>query len=49
MNRLDEMTLSKEAREAVDEYISAVEAEWLCYGELAYRYGIEDMLTLLKQ
>ena len=47
--RLDEMPLSKEAREAVDEYISAVEAEWLCYGELAYRYGIEDMLTLLKQ
>lgn len=47
--RLDEMHLSKETRQAVDEYISAVEAEWLCYGELAYRYGIEDMLTLLKQ
>lgn len=47
--RLDEMYLSKETRQAVDEYISAVEAEWLCYGELAYRYGIEDMLTLLKQ
>lgn len=47
--RLDEMQLSKETRQAVDEYISAVEAEWLCYGELAYRYGIEDMLTLLKQ
>lgn len=47
--RLDEIQLSKETRQAVDEYISAVEAEWLCYGELAYRYGIEDMLTLLKQ
>lgn len=47
--RLDEMHLSKETRQAVDEYISAVEAEWLCYGELAYQYGVEDMLTLLKQ
>ncbi len=27
----------------------SAESEWLCYWELAYRYGIEDMLTLLKQ
>lgn len=47
--RLDKMHLSKETRKAVDEYISAVETEWLCYGELAYQYGVEDMLTLLKQ
>lgn len=46
--KLDEMHLSKEIRQAVDEYISAVEAEWLCYGELAYQYGVEDILTLLK-
>ena len=27
----------------------SAESEWLCYGELAYRYDVEDMLTLLKQ
>lgn len=47
--KLDEMQISEEIRQAVDEYISAVEAEWLRYGELAYQYGVEDMLTLLKQ
>ena len=46
--KLDDIQLPQEARQAVDEYISAVEAEWLCYGELAYRYGVEDMLALLK-
>lgn len=47
--RLDKMQLSEKTKKAVDEYISAVEAEWLCYGELAYRYGLEDMLALMKQ
>ena len=47
--RLDEMKLPEEARNLLNDYVSAVESEWLCYGELAYRYGIEDMLTLLKQ
>ena len=47
--KLDEMEFPEEIRRALDDYVSAVENEWLCYGELAYRYGIEDMLTLLKQ
>ncbi len=47
--KLYEMKLSEEIREIMDDYVSAVEAEWLRYGELAYRYGLEDMLTMLKQ
>lgn len=47
--RLDKMELPEEARNILNDYVSAVENEWLCYGELAYRYGIEDLLTLLKQ
>lgn len=47
--KLHEMDLTEEIRRAMDDYVSAVEVEWLCYGELAYRYGLEDMLTILKQ
>lgn len=47
--KLDYLELPEEIRKVLDDYVSAVESEWLCYGELAYRYGIEDMLILLKQ
>ena len=46
---LNHLELSEEARNLLNDYVSAVESEWLCYGELAYQYGVEDMLTLLKQ
>lgn len=46
---LDQMQISADVRQAVDDYVSAVESEWLCYGELAYQYGMDDMLTILKQ
>lgn len=46
---LNQIQISGEARQAVDDYVSAVESEWLCYGELAYQYGMDDMLTILKQ
>lgn len=45
---LSEMELPEHCRSVLDEYVSAVEAEWLCYGELAYRYGMEDLLAILR-
>lgn len=47
--RLEQMELPMHFRNALDDYISAIEAEWSCYGELAYRYGMEDILAILRQ
>lgn len=46
---LSAMELPEHCQSALDEYVSAVEAEWLCYGELAYRCGMEDLLAILRQ
>ena len=47
--KIDQIELPREKKALIDAYVSAVEAEWLCYGELAYRYGVEDTLAFLKQ
>ena len=33
----------------IDNYLSALNAEWLRYGELAYQYGMEDILAMIKE
>ncbi len=40
--------LPEEAYGKIDNYISAVNARWLKYSEFMYRYGIEDVLALLR-
>lgn len=40
--------LPEEAYGRIDNYISAVNARWLKYSEFMYRYGIEDVLALLR-
>lgn len=47
--KLSEMELPMYCQDVLDDYVSAVEAEWLRYGELAYQYGMEDMLAILRQ
>lgn len=33
---------------AIDNYLFALNAEWLRYGELTYQYGMEDILAMIK-
>lgn len=40
--------LSKETYARIDNYISAVNTRWLKYSEFMYRYGVEDVLALLR-
>ena len=40
--------LSKETYAGIDNYISAVNTRWLKYSEFMYRYGVEDVLALLR-
>ena len=43
------MGLSEEIIIVIDNYLSALNAEWLRYGELAYQYGMEDILAMIKE
>ena len=45
---LRSMGLSEEIIIVIDNYLSALNAEWLRYGELAYQYGMEDILAMIK-
>lgn len=45
---LKESELPEEIREKIDCYVSAVNAQWLRYSEFMYRYGIQDILALLR-
>lgn len=45
---LKELELPKEIRRKIDSYVSAVNAQWLKYSEFMYRYGIQDILALLR-
>lgn len=40
--------LPEETCGRIDDYISAVNAQWLKYSEFMYRYGVEDVLALLR-
>lgn len=40
---LRSMGLSEEIITVIDNYLCALNAEWLRYGELAYQYGMEDV------
>ena len=46
---LRSMGLSVEIITVIDNYFSALNAEWLRYGELAYQYGMEDILAMIKE
>lgn len=46
---LRSMGLSEEIIIVIDNYLSALNAEWLRYGELAYQYGMEDILAMIKE
>lgn len=41
--------LPDEVENAVDEYVSAVNSQWLLYSQLLYRYGLEDALALFQE
>ena len=41
--------LPDEAEDAVDEYVSAVNSQWLLYSQLLYRYGLEDAMALFQE
>lgn len=43
------MGLSEEIITVIDNYLCALNAEWLRYGELAYQYGMEDILAMIKE
>lgn len=47
--KLRSMGLSEEIIIVIDNYFSALNAEWLRYGELAYQYGMEDILAMIKE
>ena len=40
---------SEEIITVIDNYLCALNAEWLRYGELAYQYGMEDILAMIKE
>lgn len=42
------LRLPEEARNKIDDYISAINAQWLKYSEFMYRHGVEDMIALLR-
>ena len=45
---LHSIGVSEEVLTVIDNYLSALNAEWLIYGELAYQYGMEDILAMIK-
>lgn len=45
---LKKLELPEEVRRKIDSYVSAVNAQWLEYSEFMYRYGIKDILALLR-
>lgn len=45
---LKKLELPEEVRRKIDNYVSAVNAQWLEYSEFMYRYGIKDILALLR-
>lgn len=47
--RIKSLHLPNEVENAVDEYVSAVNSQWLLYSQLLYRYGLEDALTLFQE
>ena len=47
-HKLSEMDISKEVKEQIDRYVSAITANWVQYGELIYQYGMQDIIALLN-
>lgn len=47
--RIKSLHLPDEVENAVDEYVSAVNSQWLLYSQLLYRYGLEDALALFQE
>lgn len=47
--RIKSLHLPNEVENAVDEYVSAVNSQWLLYSQLLYRYGLEDALALFQE
>lgn len=45
--QMKSLGLPEETRNMIDNYVSAVNAQWLKYSEFMYRYGVKDMLALL--
>lgn len=45
---VNNLGLPEETFGRIDDYISAVNARWLRYSEFMYRYGVEDVLALLR-
>lgn len=43
------MMYSESVVTVIDSYLSVLNAEWLRYGELAYQYGMEDILAMIKE
>lgn len=48
-NVVKSLRLPDEVTNAVDEYVSAVNSQWLLYSQLLYQCGIEDILALLQK
>lgn len=46
---LRSMGLPEKVITVIDSYLSALNVEWLRYGELAYQCGMEDILALVKE
>ena len=43
------LRLPDEVEDIIDDYVSAVNSQWLFYSQLLYRYGVEDALALLRE
>ncbi len=41
--------LPNEVENIIDDYVSAVNSQWLLYSQLLYRYGVEDALALVRE
>lgn len=41
--------LPYEVKNIIDDYVSAVNSQWLLYSQLLYQYGFEDALALLRE
>lgn len=47
-NAIQELGLSKEAKRAIDRYVSAVGHRWVLCGDYLYKAGMRDILQLLE-
>ena len=47
-NAIQELGLSKEAKRAIDRYVSAVGHRWVLCGDYLYKAGMRDILRLLE-